>query len=72
MYYRYGKREHAGGLQESLSTAIYISEKEFKSLIGKYKFYGIDNRCNQILFLAKGLRKKYIQYVWLFIEINEK
>ena len=66
----YGKREHRGGLKESLSTSVQITELEFKELLNNkdndYQYYCFDNRCNQILFCGKY----DLDYMWLFIQLN--
>ena len=68
--YRYGKRMHRGCLQDSLDTTVYISEDEFRSELDEdkdLKFYSVDNRCNQILFLNYNRQ----DYQWYFIEVIE-
>lgn len=66
----YGKREHRGGLNESLETAIEISEEEFKELLedknNGYEYYCYDDRCNQIIFLGNY----ELDYMFLYIQIN--
>lgn len=68
--FKFGKREHRGSLNESLTTSIQINEEEFKELLNnrdnKYKYYCFDNRCNQILFCGKH----ELEYMWLFIQIT--
>lgn len=63
---KYGKRKHSGGLQDSLNTSEYINENEFNELVKEYDYYAYDERCNQVLFIAKDMKREYI---WLFIEI---
>ena len=67
MKVKYGKREHRGGLKESLATSKYIDEYTFNRLVKKYDYYCVDERCNQIMFIAKDMSRKYI---WLFIEVE--
>lgn len=64
----YGKREQRGGLNDSLKTSKYIDEFEFNKLVKKYDYYAFDERCNQVMFIAKDMSTKYI---WLFIEIRK-
>ncbi len=66
----YGKREHRGGLTESLATSVKITEQEFKELLNNkdsdYQYYCYDNRCKQILFCGKY----ELKYMWLFIQLT--
>jgi hypothetical protein len=68
--FEFGKREHRGGLEESLKTSVEITEQEFKELLNNpdndYKYYCFDNRCNQILFCGKY----ELDYMWLFIQLT--
>lgn len=68
--FEFGKREHRGGLAESLATSIQITEQEFKELLNNpdndYKYYCYDNRCKQILFCGKY----ELKYMFLFIQIT--
>lgn len=71
MKYKYGTREHCGGLKESIATSRYISEEKFKRLLPMYKYYGYDSRVSQFMFILRDIEKYYKQYkVWLFIEIS--
>lgn len=67
----YFKREHRGGLEESLKTSVEITEQEFKELLkdrnNGYEYYCFDSRCNQIIFLGKY----ELEYMFLFIQIEE-
>ena len=68
--FEFGKREHRGGLDESLATSVQITEQEFKELLNDknndYQYYCYDSRCKQILFCGKyGLK-----YMWLFIQLT--
>lgn len=65
-FLKYGKRKHRGGLQESLETTCFISEREFQQCLSSYDYYCFDDRCNQILFINTDE-----EFTWLFIEINE-
>ena len=68
----YFKREHRGGLEESLKTSVEITEQEFKNLLedrnNDYKYYCFDERCQQIIFLGKY----ELQYMFLFIQIENE
>lgn len=68
----YFKREHRGGLEESLKTSVEITEQEFKELLknkeNDYQYYCFDKRCQQIIFLGKyGLK-----YMFLVIQIENE
>ena len=68
LFIKYFKREHCGGLAESLATQKYISKKEFNELLPKYEFYAYDNRVFQYLFILRDIEKyfkKYTTYIGL-------
>ncbi len=68
---KYFKREHRGGLKESLATQKYISLEQFNKLLdtNKYHFYGYDERVFQYLFILKDMQKDYKNYTtWIGIE----
>lgn len=68
-YIKFGKREHRGGLKESLTTSVEITESEFKNLLNDkdngYTYYCFDERCNQIIFLGKY----ELRYMFLYIQL---
>ena len=68
----YFKREHRGGLEESLKTSVEITEQEFKELLKKkendYQYYCFDKRCQQIIFLGKY----ELKYMFLVIQIENE
>lgn len=69
--FKFGKRKHRGGLDESLATSVQITEEEFKELLNNkdndYTYYCFDNRCNQILFCGKY----ELEYMWLYIQLTK-
>ena len=68
---KYFKREHRGGLKESLATQKYISKEDFNKLLdtNKYHFYAYDDRVFQYLFILKDMEKDYKNYTtWIGIE----
>ena len=68
----FGKREHRGGLKESLETSVEITAQEFNELLknkaNDYSYYCFDDRCNQIVFLGKYSLK----YMFLYIQLENK
>ena len=69
---RYFKREHRGGLDESLATSVQITEQEFKNLLkdrnNEYDYYCFDERCQQVIFLGKY----ELKYMFLVIQIENE
>lgn len=65
---KYGYRDHRELLEDSLSTKVYIDEKDFRFRLKKYEFYGYDERCRQILFIRKD--NSVFAPWWLFIELQ--
>jgi len=68
---KYFKRDHRGGLKESLATQKYISKEQFNKLLNTnlYEFYAYDERVFQYLFILKDIEKNYKNYtVWIGIE----
>ena len=70
MKVRYLKREHRGGLSESLATSVEITEQKFKDLLkdtnNGYHYYCFDERCQQVIFLGKY----ELDYMFLCIQIE--
>ena len=68
----FGKRDHRGGLKESLETSVEITEQEFKKLLNDkdndYHYYCFDDRCNQIIFIGKP----ELDYMFLYIQLKNK
>jgi len=62
---KYGKRIHRGSLKDSMTTKTEIDYTQFLEEIDNYKFYGVDERVKQILFIAKNIKTKY---TWLYIQ----
>lgn len=72
----YGKREHRGGLQDSLDTAVEITKEEFENLLkdksNNYTYYCFDERCNQVIFLGNYELKYMFLYIHLTTEDKDK
>lgn len=68
---KFFKRDHRGGLKESLETQTYISQEQFNKLLDTnlYHFYCYDGRVYQYLFILKDMSKNYKNYTtWIGIE----
>lgn len=61
---KYFKRDHCGGLYESLQTQKYITKSQFNDLLttGLYEYYAYDTRVFQYLFILKDIEKNYKKY----------
>ncbi len=71
MIIKFFKRDHRGGLKESLATKKYISQKDFNNLLNTnlYEFYAYDERVYQYLFILKDIENNYKKYtVYIGIE----
>lgn len=72
---KYFKRDHRGGLYESLQTQKYITKKEFNQLLttGLYEYYVYDTRVFQYLFILKDIEKYYKKYtVYIGLEVIDQ
>lgn len=69
---KYGYRFHRGGLQDSLSTKVYITENDFRKRSKNYTFYAYDSRCRQLVFIRNEMENYYTEPTWLFIELEKE